>query len=598
MKDYKSRIISAVEMACVSDVVNLTCDRIEALAGGHGMVNMAIFSVANVITEELQRGSSLDVKFANERRVPVDDIMEKAVKAAKRAGADGANAALITACVMYLAGSPAQVGIPAGNRKLGATARMLAGVDRCGVSAVPTGKMNNKISAFPAVLAINQALLDGTLSPISGRNLPKYVGGGCLFGHSALGEDYIWPAMAENGARIGTQAMLDAMAGASINPQPFVAAVLGAAAILEIIHPDAEVPESEGLYGRTSSAVIVGRTAAKVAGLPEKLHMRLTGQDYDTAQLVGDVGLILKDIGGPTVIGMMAFVEIFSVFRERLCGGSGGPHNAPLGHMTCFAVSAMIALADKTADQRALAKELVRDRVEGNVHPECSLFCINIVARKAAELRNGPVTRFLIGATEPARAKAIHDRAFYAYNALESGRDVTGIAKELDDQRVATVEKHTGYWFKYLTGEEVSIKFLKLGKAARRTSKLVQKYFSFDPYFDIEVTVNGKTALMKNYAADVIPKVCIGEYEDVAWAVPYAASAASDIMLAGCNLLNAVVPAAVAAAMGKCQPEDAAAQAEQGAYITCGIPGGKAAATKIARLAVEIVDFADYDYTL
>ena len=129
-KDF-SKVLSSVQAAALSDVVNLTSDRIEALAGGHGMVNMAMFSVANVITEELLRGESLEIKFANARHLPVDDIMAKAIAAAKGAGADGANAALITACMMYLAGSAAQVGIPAGNRKLGATARMLAGVEMC-----------------------------------------------------------------------------------------------------------------------------------------------------------------------------------------------------------------------------------------------------------------------------------------------------------------------------------------------------------------------------------------------------------------------------------------------------------------------------------
>ena len=235
----KCRVISAVEMASVSNISNLTNDRIEALAGGHGMVNMAIHTVANVITDELLKGEKLSIEFADARRLPIDDIMEKAVKVAKKSGADGANAALITACIMYLAGSAAQVGIPAGNRKLGATARMLAGVDRSGVAAIPTAKMNNKISAFPAVLAINKAMLEGTLSTLDGRNVPMNVGGGPLYGHSALGEDYVWPELAVNGARIGTQAMLDAMAGAVMVPHPFTAAVLGAAAILEIIHPDA-----------------------------------------------------------------------------------------------------------------------------------------------------------------------------------------------------------------------------------------------------------------------------------------------------------------------------------------------------------------------
>lgn len=57
--------------------------------------------------------------------------------------------------------------------------------------------------------------------------------------------------------------MLYAMAGAGIRPEPLQAALLGAAAILEIIHPDAEAPEGQGQYGRTTSVRLVGRTAAR-----------------------------------------------------------------------------------------------------------------------------------------------------------------------------------------------------------------------------------------------------------------------------------------------------------------------------------------------
>lgn len=263
---------------------------------------------------------------------------------------------------------------------------------------------------------------------------------------------------------------------------------------------------------------------------------------------------------------------------DHLCGGR---HNA---------------LSHKDADQKALAKELVCDRAQGNVHPECALFCINIVARKAAELRGGPVTRFLIDATEPARAKAIHDCAEYTYEELSAGKTLGETVKNLDDKRVATVEKFTRRWFKNLTGEDVVIEFLRIGKAARRTSKLALKYFAFDPLLDVRVTVGDKTAVLEHYVDDVIPKASMGEYKEIAWAAPYAAAASADLMLAGCNLINVVIPAAVAAAMNKYTPEDAAAEAEQAAYITCGIPGGKAAATKVARLAEEIIAFSDFEY--
>ncbi len=593
--DDKTRVIAAVEMAAASDVVNLTCDRIEALAGGHGMINLAIFSVANVVTEELIRGQSLEVKFANQRRLPVDDILAKAVEAAKKAGADRANAALLAAAIMYLAGSPAQVGIPAGNRKLGATARILAGADRCGVGAVPTGKMNSKVSGFPAVLALNQAMMEGRLSPVSGWDIPKGVGGG-LYGHSALGEDIIWPQVAENGARIGTEAMLAAMAGAGVAPKPFYAAVLGAAAVLEIIHPDADVPEGQGRYGRTSTAYLVGRTAAATAGLPEKLHLRLTGRQYPTAQVIGDLGLILKDIGGPTVVGMMAFAEVMAVFKEQIVGASGGAHNSPLGHMSTYAVAAMMALSQPGADPGELARRLVAERTGGNINPESALVSINTVARKAAELRDGPVTRFLIDATEPARVKAIYDRAAYAYDRLAEGRGLTEVVEDLDKKLVATVERQTAKLFKNTTGEDVSLKFVKIAKGARRTAKPALKYFSFDPRLDIEVTVGGRKVLLEHFTDRLIPQAAQGGGRDLAWAIPYATSAAAELMMAGNNLLNAVIPAAVAAAMKVSSAEEAAAAAEAAALITCGIPGGRAAALKVAGLARDIMAFYDYEY--
>lgn len=589
-QDEKSRIISAAETACLSNISNLTNDRIEALAGGHGMVNIAIHTVANVIAEELKRGEDLSIKFADARHLPVDDIMDKAIKTAKASGADGANAALIVACIMYLAGSAAQVGIPAGNRKLGATARMLAGVDRSGVAAIPTAKMNNKISGFPAVQAVYQAMMNGELTQIDGRNVPVNVGGGPLYGHSALGEDFVWPEMATNGARIGTQAMLDAMAGAAMVPHPFTAAVLGSAAILEIIHPDAEVPEGEGVYGRTTSVYLVGKSAVKTAGLPEKVHMKVTGKEYDTAALVGDVGLILKDIGGPSVIGMMAFDEIFSIFQEALSGSSGGVVNAPLGHIGAYAVIAMKGITDPETDADEFAEKLAAERAATSFNPEVALFSINTIARKAAELRNGPVTSFLIDATEPARAHSIHRRAEYTYDQIKDGKDISEIVRVLDDERVHITEECAGTILSGMTGEPVSIQVRKVAPAARRTGKLVKKYMAFDPLVDIDVTVGDKKVVMDGFVHDLIPQVARGERQDIAFAVPLAAAVMGELSLSGCSILNIVVPAAVASAMGVDEPAEIAGKAEKAAYITGAIPGAKASATRVGKLAVRIAE--------
>ncbi|RVU55502.1 hypothetical protein [Anaerosphaera multitolerans] len=587
----KSKVISAVSMASVSNVSNLTADRVVALTGGHGMVNMAIHTVANVITEELLKGESLTIEFADARRLPIDDLMGKAIRVAKKSGADSANAALIVACIMYLAGSKAQVGIPAGNRKLGATARMLAGADRVGVANVPTAKMNNKISGFPAVMAIYQAIMRGELTSYDGRNVPEFVAGGPLYGHSALGEDYIWPEMAENGARIGTQAMLDAMAGAGMRPHGFTAAVLGAAAILEIIHPDAEVPEESGVYGRTSSAYLVGKAAATTAGLPEKLHMKVTGEVYNTAQVIGDVGLILKDIGGPSVIGMMAFDEIFAAFSEMISGFSGSPINAPIGHVGAYAVIGMKALLENEGQFDKVAELIAKERGETSFDPEVALISINTICRKANELHSGPVTKMLIEATEPARASAIYRRAEFVVDELSSGKELSEVVKILEDERIANVENNANRILGAMAGEKVEVKVLKIEPGARRTTKVAKKYLAFDPLVDISVTIGDKSATLENFVHELLPEISRGERDDIAWAAPFAATVVSELILASVCILNIVIPAAIATALELHSPKDAGTIAEKAAYITGAIPGGKAAATDVGKLALRIMRY-------
>lgn len=588
----KWKVISAVELAAVSNESHLTDDRVEALTGGHGMVNMAIHTVANVIAEELLKGAKLSIEFADVRRLPVADVMEKAIRTAKKSGADGANAALIVACMMYLAGSAAQVGIPAGNRKLGATARMLAGVDRSGVAAIPTAKMNNKISAFPAVQAVYQAMMEGRLCSIRGTNVPVNVGGGPLYGHSALGEDNVWPEMARNGARIGVEAMLKAFDGAAMVPHPFTAAVLGTAPILEIIHPDAEVPEGEGVYGRTTSVYLAGKAAVEAAGLPEKLHIKVTGEEYETAKVVGDVALILKDIGAPSVIGMMAFDEIFSCFQEGIAGFSGGPVNPPLGHVGAYAVIGMKALVANEGDVVKTMKEITAEKHTTSFDPEVALSSINIICRKANTLHSGPVTNMLIEATDPARAKGIHRRVIRTMEGIEAGKSLEEIVRELDEERITTVCANAGTIFSSMLNTPVSLRVDKIAGAARRTTKLAAKYWSFDADIDMEVNVGGNAFVMKGLAHEILPKLCRCEdYEELRSVIPLAAAVMDELSLNACSNLNIVIPAATAAAMGMYDYKEAAGIAEQAAFLSRSIPGGKMHASAVGRIAKAIAEY-------
>ena len=85
------------------------------------MLNIAAICAANSITEDVLKGIEMRLTDENKQYLPMDDVLKKAIDSAKLAGADGANAA-ISATLCYLAGSNAQAGVPAGNRKLGAMA--------------------------------------------------------------------------------------------------------------------------------------------------------------------------------------------------------------------------------------------------------------------------------------------------------------------------------------------------------------------------------------------------------------------------------------------------------------------------------------------
>ncbi|HZP86358.1 MAG TPA: hypothetical protein VFB54_06030 [Burkholderiales bacterium] len=583
----RDKAILAAVAGATANIDWLTNDRIEALTGGHGMLNLSVIAIADVLAGEILRGTDVEVKFANARHQPVDDLLAKAIDAAREAGADGANAALLSAVMLYLAGAEAQVGIPAGNRKLGATARMIAGVDRCGVAAIPTGKMNNKISGFPAVLAINQAMLAGSLSPIDGRKVPPGIAAGPLYGHSTLGEDIVFPAMAERGARIGTQAMLDAFAGAGILPHAFSAALFGAAAILEIIHPDADVAEQYGPYGKVTSAFVAGSSAASTAGLPPELHFRRTGIAIPTGKLIGDLGLILKDIGGPTVIGMIALNEIMQVFAEfhRMT-------DPPLGHLCADAVVVFHALLQESATSEAVAAKLGEARATESIDPDTTMLSMNTVARKAAAVRRGPVTDTLILASEPYKIDALYRRAAFAYDGLIGGSMLADVVRLLDEQRQHTIEQRTSAQLSRTTGKKIDMRVTRIAAAARRDSKMARKWFVFDPLIDVEISVDGVTHRLEGFVHALAPKLARGEAPELAALAPLVAPMVGEMLVAANSIVNVTIPAAMAAALGLHPPLEAAEIAESAAKLSAGIPGGKARAHSAAMIAQRAMDVA------
>lgn len=589
MTDQQSRedVILASVMAANTNPGWLSSDRVEALTGGHGMLNIPVVAACNVIATELRRGVSPQVRFADAVHQPIDDLLEKSIAIAKRAGADGANAALISATLLYLCGANAQVGIPAGNRKLGSSARMIAGVSRSGLAAVPTAKMNNKVSGFAAVSAVYAAMMRGELSPVQGRDIPEGVGGGVMVGHGALGEDVIFPGMAQKGAAIGTQAMLDAMSGAGVPGQQFLAALFGAAAILEIIHPDADVADEYGPYGKVTSAFVAGQSAVRTAGLPDTVHVRITGKEIETARLIGDLGLILKDIGGPTVIGVMALDEIIAVFEEGISGAGAGPANPPLGHVCADAVIALMCLLEDDSTPRTVAQSLRERRRVFAFDFETSMVAMNIVARKATQICNGPVTEAMIMSSSPVVTKALHTRAARTYDDLIAGKSVADIVRALDEERQLLVEARGSTYLSSLKNTTIKVHFTKIGKGARRSSKMAARWLAFDPALDAEVTIGDQTVRMHGVIDTVVPEVAQGIGTERAPFLTALAPIASELLLAGNVIMNVTVPATVAAAMGKASPEDAATEAQAAGIISAGIPGTKAKAEASARVAIE-----------
>ncbi|MCD1295266.1 hypothetical protein CUJ83_09670 [Methanocella sp. CWC-04] len=588
----EKEILAAI-MASTSDIDMMTNDRIEALTKGHGMLNIAAVCVANSIVEDVVRGTDIRLTDHNVQSLPIDDVLRKAIDSAKLAGADTANAALIAAAMCYFAGSNAQAGVPAGNRKLGAMARIIAGVDRCGVIAIPTPKSNNRISGYAAVKALYDDIFDNKVSRIDGSLLPMGVGGGPLYGHGALGEDVGFPELAMNGAKAGTKGMLKAYANVGMPPSPIIAAIIGAAAVLEIVHPDSEVGEKYGEMGVYNSAYIAGLGAVEAAGLPKTLHIRGTGEEYDTARLVGDLGVILKDIGGPSVVGMIAFEEMLSAFEESLvigAGFSGGPLQPPLGHMAADAVLAMKVLISSHGDIEKAADRIREIKDKFWLEPEFAKVATNTIARKSEQVRRGPVTKAMILATDGARAGAVYRRAKFTYDRLKEGKDLQDIIRELDDEKVKNVEAACGAVFSGMTGKEVSIKITEYkGCARRKPSDFLNKYCGFDTDANVEVTVNGQKIVFEGLSHKVIPDAVLNKKKEILEVLPLASVPVVELQLSGHSIINIIVPVAVATAMGKLSPEEAAKKAIAGAYVSSAIPGGKKRAIEVGRRSARIM---------
>ena len=583
--------ILATICATLSDVSLITIDRISALTGGHGSLNIAGLSAANAIALEILKGENIRLIDANAPILSVDHVIKKGIKAAMKAGAAPVNAALTTALILYFSGTSARAGLPAANRKLGALCRIHAGVDRGGVINIPTPKMGNRLTAFPAVKAIYDAIAEKKLTQVDPRHIPMGVVGGGIFGHNALGEDIVFPEIAKNGAKIAVKAMMEGYRGLGIPHSPIICAILGSAATLEVGHPEANIGEEYGPFG-TDTAYIVGKFASKAAGLPQKLHIRGNKAELETARVVGDLGLMFKDIGAPTVVGMIFFNDFLMGLEEGIMGiimpNAIGPINPTLAHVTIpDIIPTMKSLIENNGDIYKTADFLSELFSHMNFDPEIRSSSVYIVAKKTEEVSIGPVTDALILATQGTITNAIQRRAKMAYQSIKEGNSVEHVAKSFDQEKKLKTEKFANEMFSQMMNKNVEIK-IDIGPQSRRTDEFTKDFWTFDAYCASEVTIGDQHFKLDGLMNKVIPDAVLNKKKELSFPIMISTITAQELMYSGCCILNIVVPAVMGALLGV-DPEKASKMAAKGAWINNTVPGASNRACEVAKRALRLI---------
>lgn len=572
----------------------LTTEKFDAMLGGWGVFNLGVWAAADVIAKEIQKGKKLKLEVTNEAYTDVDEIAKKTVRRLMDCGADPANAALTSAALLYWAGVNVQCGIPCPNRKLGAVTRMAAGIPSGRVSSIPTEKLNNKVSGFAATHAIYHALEEEHLAPFDSKLLPLGIGGSPFVGHTSIGEDHLFPKLGQKLARIGTRAMMKAYESAGMRTCRWMSALMGTAAALEVIHPDAYVGEEYGQFLVTRTPEVVAAAAVAEAGMPEVIHIRGTNEELKTSRVIGDAALILKDSGTPTVVGMIMFNEIFSIIREGAAlgvGRAGGPLLLPLNHWVT-APSLALYLLGKGATSEEITR-IMREVLNGYFQKEDAAVATNVLARRAEFIERGPLTEAIIRATEPVMTNAVMKRASYAYRELKQGRTITELVGDVQKRHVADIGDAVAKTMSKVLNRNIEyIRFKEVRPGAgRRTHKFAQRHFAFDAYVHVEVKVDGKVYEWENLLARDAPDALLKGDQETMNALAAVGMAVTELLNAGACSMDIVVCTCMAAAMGM-EPKEAAEKASEAGNVIISMPS--ASLRKAAELAAEIMKGLDF----
>lgn len=144
--------------------------------------------------------------------------------------------------------------------------------------------------------------------------------------------------------------------------------------------------------------------------------------------------------------------------------------------------------------------------------------------------------------------------------------------------------------FSGMMGKSITVKVTGYkGCARRKPSDFLKLYCGFDTDASVEATIDGQKVVMEGLSQKVIPDAVLNKNKDLLGVIPLAAVPVTELQLSGHTIINVIVPAAVAAAMGKLSPKDAAREALAGAYVSSAIPGGKQRAEEVAKRAVRMV---------